>query len=161
MTKVKGIAESVKPLNEKIINVLPDAKEKLKQFVEEERRLVKGRFRCFESPGSRQRIIYRKYKDLKMFDMWMTDGEVYEIPLYIARHLNGVDVTAGAIDGKVGSCSYPVHGFKWDQGQPMPQSTLGSCITTGEPGIPVPLIGVAKRVRRYGFESLQFDVGSE
>jgi hypothetical protein len=160
MTKAKVATEVPNPVQVVSFDIKKDAAEKLKKFVEEERRLVKGRFRCFESPGSRQRIMYRKYKELQMFDKWMTDGEIYEIPLYVARHLNGVDVTAGAIDGKVGSCSYPVHGFKWDQSQPMPQSALGTG-AAGEPGIPVPLVGVAKRIRRYGFESLQFDVGSE
>lgn len=158
MTKTKVATEMPSQINKVPFHIKEEAAAKLKKFVDEERQLVKGRFRCFESPGSRQRIMHKKYKELQMFDKWMTDGEVYEVPLYVARYLNGVDVTAGAIDGKIGSCSYPVHGFKWDQGNPMPISALGSG-PTGESGIPVPLVGIAKRVRRYGFESLQFDVG--
>jgi hypothetical protein len=159
MTKTKIATEVHNPVRDIPFSVKEDAAKKLKKFVEEERQLVKGRFRCFESPGSRQRIMHKKYKELQMFDKWMIDGEVYEVPLYVARYLNGVDVTAGAIDGKIGSCSYPVHGFKWDQVSTMPSSALGTG-PGGEPGIPVPIVGVAKRVRRYGFESLQFDVGT-
>lgn len=166
MVKAK-IAESVTPVENQVLNVTNedtrtrlkrDAASKLKGFIEEERKKVKGRFRCFESPGSRQRIMVKKYKELPLFDMWMTDGEVYEIPLFVARHLNGVDVTAGGIDGKLGTCSYPVHGFKWNSGDPMPTSALGTG-PDGQSGIPVPIIGINKRVRRYGFESLEFDTG--
>ena len=63
-------------------------------------------------------------------------------------------MTAQHINGKVNSCSYPIHAFTF-QGNQMPQSVEGSG-PNGEAGVPVPLIGVAKRVRRYGFESLEF-----
>lgn len=122
----------------------------LRRFIEEETKTVKGRFKNYETPGGKVRIMVRKYPDIEMFDKWMTDGEMYEIPLYVARHLNGVDVTAKAIGGKVGTCSYPVHGFKSTDGNLSPSMI-------GDGGIPVPIIGVAKRVRRYGFESLEFD----
>ncbi len=134
-------------------------KEKLEAFIREETRLVRGRFRCFETPGSSTRIQVLKYKGVPMFDKTMMDGEMYEIPLYAARHLNGYDATAKAINGQVGSCSYPVHGFKWNPGMDLPPSAAGFG-PNGEGGIAVPLIGVAKRIRRYGFESLEFDVGS-
>ena len=134
------------------------AKEKLDEFIREETRLVKGRFRCIETPGSSQRIQVRKYPGVPMFDKTMVDGEMYEVPLYIARHLNGIDITAKAINGFVGSCSYPVHGFKWNPGADLPPSSIGFG-PNGEGGIAVPIVGVAKRVRRFGFESLEFDIG--
>lgn len=151
MTKVK--TNTITPQGE-AIHLKEDAHSRLQQFMEEERKMVKGRFRCYETPGSRTRIQVRKYKDLPMFDKTMIDNEVYEVPLYVARHLNGVDVTAQHINGKINSCSYPVHGFTF-QGNNFPQSVEGSG-PNGEAGVPVPLIGVAKRVRRYGFESLEF-----
>ena len=126
------------------------AKEALNKFIAEETKMVKGRFRCFETAGASQRIQVRKYPGVPMFDKVMTDGEMYDVPLYVARHLNGIDVTARAVDGKIYTCSYPVHGFKY-QGDMPPPSGLG------DGGIPVPLVGVSKRIRRFGFESLEFD----
>ena len=137
-------------------NVKELAKERLRKFIEEERRLVKGIFQCFESPGSTQKIVVRKYSGIPMFEKTMTDGEIYEIPLYVARHLNGVDVTAGALSElaekniNIGTCSYPVNGFKWNPGAPAPSSALG------DGGVPVPIVGVVKRVKRYGFQSMEF-----
>lgn len=133
------------------------AKEQLEKFIKDDVRKVKGTFRCYETPGSTTRIQIRKYKDVPMFDMSMMDGQVYEVPLYVARHLNGTDITATKLDGKVNTCSYPVHGYKWNQGSEAPQSAMGA-IPNGPAGIPVPLLNVAKRVRRYGFESLEFQI---
>ncbi|NJL54197.1 hypothetical protein HC928_02775 [bacterium] len=156
MSKSK-IAASVTPTHvEESVSLGIDAKSRLQALVKEEGKMVKGRFRCYETPGSEQTIIVRKYKELPMFKMKMVDGEVYEIPLYVARHLNGIDVVAQNLNGNIGSCSYPIHGFKWNPSQPMPASAMGAGSTTGQPGIPVPIIGVSKRVRRFGFESLEF-----
>ena len=129
------------------------AREKLDRCIKDDTKTVKGRFRCFETPNSSTRIQIKKYKEVPMFDKTMTDGEVYEVPLYVARHLNGTDITATAIDGKVNSCSYPVHGYHWAPGQEAPKSA-----GDGVSGNVVPLLGVSKRVRRYGFESLEFQV---
>jgi hypothetical protein len=132
------------------------AKEKLAQLIEEETRLVRGIFQCFETPGSTTKITVRKYPGIPHFEQSMTDGETYEIPLYVARHLNGIDVSAGALgdpnkrNSNIGTCSYPVHGFMWKSGSPPPNSALG------DGGVPVPMIGVAKRVKRFGFQSMEF-----
>jgi len=130
-------------------------KDRLRRFVEEESKMVKGRFKCYETPGSRQRIQQRKYKELPMFDKWMTDGEVYEVPLWVARWLNGIDVTAHALNGKINSCSYPVHGFKMGN----PNDLKPSHEVAGESGPSlVPIDNIVKRERRYGFESLEFSI---
>jgi hypothetical protein len=145
------VASSVKEL----------AKERLNKFIEEERKLVKGIFKCFESPGSTQKIVVRKYPGIQPFEKEMTDGMSYEIPLYVARHLNGVDVTAGAMgdankkNPMIGTCSYPIHGFKWNNGDMPPNSQIG------DRGIPVPIVGVQKRFQRYGFQSLEFGAAIE
>lgn len=138
----------------------PATKEKLHALMKEESRLVKGIFQCFENPGATQKITIQKYPTpekggIPIFEKVMTDGETYEVPLYVARFLNGIDVVAGALGDSnkrnvnIGTCSYPVHGFKWQNGQPAAsgQDALG---------VPVPLVGVAKRVRRYGFQSMEF-----
>lgn len=125
---------------------------KLQKFIDEETKLVKGRFKMFESPGASVKILVKKYPGIPPFEKLMYDGEMYEVPLYVARHLNGIDITAGACDPKIGTCSYPIHGFQTpEKGGQVP-------CHLNEAGVPVPVIGVAKRVRRYGFESLQFDI---
>jgi hypothetical protein len=148
----KKIADSVTPVAGPHISMSAKelGKEKLKKFIEEETRTVRGVFQCFETPGARVKIIVKKYPGIPIFEKEMDDGREYEVPLYVARHLNGIDVTAKAIDGKLNTCSYAVHGFKWDPGAPAPASR------DGDGGIPVPLVGINKRVRRYGFQSMEF-----
>lgn len=139
------------------------AKEKLRQLMKEESRTVKGIFQCFETPGATVTVNVKKYPDpdqggIPAFSKTMTDGETYEIPLYVARFLNGVDATAGAMGDankrniNIGTCSYPVHGFK---------SSGDTLASSGQDarGIPVPIIGISKRVKRYGFQSLEFAGG--
>lgn len=134
-------------------------KKMLAKLIAEETRTVKGRFRCFETPESACRIQIKKYKEVPMFDKWMTDGLVYEVPMYVANFLNGVDKTAKAIGCRTETCSYPVHAWKWqDQFTPPKVGSMDGSGPNGEPGIAVPIAGITKRVRRYGFESLEFDM---
>lgn len=158
---MKVSANSVTPTQSSSVDVGVNKRPmhpRLEKMISEEIKVVKGRFRSFQNPGETIRIQVRKYPGVPMFDKAMTDGEAYDVPLYVARHLNGIDATAEAINGKLGTCSYPVHGFKWDPNQPMPASAMGAG-PDGQGGIPVPILGVAKRVRRFGFESLEFDSG--
>ena len=137
------------------------AQKKLEEFIKEETRTVKGVFHNYETPGGAATIFVEKYKGVPPFKKSMMDGWTYEIPLYAARFLNGIDVTAGALaenrdpeKQKIGTCSYVVHGFKMDDpNQPVP-STLGSG-PNGEGGIPIADTRIAKRVRRYGFSSME------
>jgi len=151
-------SQSTESKKEELIIVAPPdtkqvAKAKLNKFIEEETKLVKGRFRNYETPGGVVKIIVRKYPGIPPFDKIMIDNEIYEIPLYVARHLNGVDITAGNGNTKINTCAWPTHGFKYDGKGDLPKSA-----TDGQ-GIAVPIIGVAKWNRRYGFESLEFDTG--
>ena len=129
-------------------------KDRLKKLIEEETKMVKGRFRCFETPGGSLRVQIRKYKEVPMFDKTLVDNEIYEVPLYVARHLNGVDHLAKAVNGKVNSCAYPVHGHIMIGNDWAPASFDSN-------GNPLPTTQITKWVRRYGFESLQFDVLGE
>ena len=161
--KISKALEETKPSKEEVKTtpkvVVEEKSEKqinkalLQKYIDEETKLVKGRFRTIESPGTSQRIQIRKYPGIPMFDKVMKDGEMYEIPLYAARFLNGIDATAKAVGGKIGTCSYPVHGFKWNPLEALPSPAQGS-----EQGIPVPISGISKRVRRYAFESAEFDI---
>jgi len=140
------------------------AKEKLHQFMKEESKLVRGKFQNFESPGASASIHVKKYPGpekggIPEFKRKMQDGEVYDVPLYVARFLNGIDVTAGAVadeefrNPNIGTCSYAVHGFKMSS--TLQPSTEGFG-PGGESGIPVPIVGISKRVQRYGFQSMEF-----
>lgn len=132
------------------------ARAKLDEFIKEETKIVKGIFQCFESPGASLEIYVKKYPGIAPFRKTMTDGLIYEVPLYVARHLNGTDVTAGALgdastkNSSIGSCSYPIHGFIWKPGEQAPNNL------NGDAGIPVPIVGITKRIKRFGFQSLEF-----
>ena len=154
-----NIAESVLPAVEAPSiskSTKEAAKERLEQFKNEESRLVKGIFQCFETPGASVKIFVKKYAGIQPFEKVMTDGYEYEVPLYVARHLNGIDATAGAMaapelrNPRIGTCSYPIHGFK------MPDTGRLTGSNIDGAGIPVPIVGIVKRFKRYGFQSLEF-----
>lgn len=159
MTKKEiNIIESVLPTGvaePKDDVVKQKGKERLEKLIKDELRMVKGTFQFFECPGGSQKIIIRKYKNVPMFSQIMVDGCEYTIPLYVARHLNGIDVTAEYVNGKINSCAYPVHGFI-SAGSDLAPSQMGFG-PRGEGGIPVPVIGPARWKRRYGFQYSQFE----
>ena len=130
------------------------ARDKLKKLITEETKLVRGIFKNYSNPGGPAPVEVLKYPGVPKFKKEMWDGCEYEIPLYVARFLNGIDASAENINGKLGTCSYPIHGFKAVNGQLAP-SQLGFG-GGGEAGIPVPIVGVARRVQRYGFQSMEF-----
>lgn len=131
------------------------AKEKIKELIQEETKLVRGVFINFETPGAAAPITVKKYPGVPTFTKTMKDGETYEIPLYVARFLNGIDVSVGAVDNPnkgsqlIGTCQYAVHGWKMDNADDFKQG-----IDTG--GTVVPIVGITKRVKRYGFNSVEF-----
>ena len=158
MTKVDKTAEeeSVATFSNKDSTPAPTskeiAKEKLSKLMNEELKLVKGRFRNYETPGGSVDIQVKKYheKYTPMFKMVMRDNEQYEIPLYVARHLNGTDITAQSVGGKIHTCSYLVNSFAPNPDGSMKQSEQDMR------GMPVPIF-TNKYIKRYGFESLEFD----
>ncbi len=120
--------------------------EKLLKFMKEECRPVKGLFKNYECAGATGSITQCKYPfhaELNrnpIFKATMTDGEEYEVPLWVARWLNGTDVTAEKCNGKIGSCGYPKHAYSMEK--------------DGVTAVPI----VGKQVQRYGFKSLEFAV---
>jgi hypothetical protein len=67
----------------------------------------------------------------------MQDNQEYEIPLWVARWLNGYDRMAEDLGGLVNSCAYPIHKHAQDaQG--------------------VARIDVGQWRRRYSFQSMDF-----
>jgi hypothetical protein len=85
-----------KPMNTRKIS--PDEMRKMR---EKDNKLVKGIFRCYEPRGGSFTFNIKKYKGDKVFSKTMVDGEIYEIPLHVAKHLNQ-------------NCSYPVHSYVMD-----------------------------------------------
>ena len=72
-----------------------------KEFLAKERSLVKGVFRCYEPRGGNMKFSFKKYKDDAIVTYTMLDGDTYEIPLMVAKHLNN-------------NCSYPKHSLVVD-----------------------------------------------
>lgn len=150
-----------------LLGVKELAKQKLHQMMKEESRLVKGVFQCFETPGDTVKVVVKKYPNEKQggiphFEKTMTDGETYEIPLYVARHLNGCDVTANAFTGgegrntNIGTCSYPRHGFVLPSRGAEPRLGASGTGPYGDTVVPVATVGIVKRVKRFGFQSMEF-----
>ncbi len=153
MSKKLDIASNVLPTSVPHISKEKKelAKERLKELIQEETQVVRGIFQFFESPGGTATIKVRKYPGVPMFIKTMKDGLMYEIPKYVARFLNGTDVSARAVDGHkddnkfIGTCSYGVYDFKVDAGvDPKTSADL------------LPVAQISNFTRRYGFQSMDF-----
>lgn len=78
-----------------------DAKSKLERLRDQHRQKVKGLFKFYEVPGGILEFDFLEFKGDPVQTYKLKDGEVYEIPLGVARHLN-----------KNGW--YPVHQYEMD-----------------------------------------------
>jgi len=67
-----------------------------------DRQMVKGIFRFYEVPGGSMSFNFRKYKGDPVERYDMIDGQVYTVPLGVAKHLNQ-------------NGSYPVHKYLKDE----------------------------------------------
>ena len=94
MASPNTAAQSADKVEKKKLNV--------KYMRDKDNEKVKGIFRFHEVPGGNMRFPFKKYKrdPLETFDM--NDGEVYTIPLGVAKHLNT-------------NCWYPSYTFKNDE----------------------------------------------
>lgn len=54
---------------------------------ERDMKMVKGRFRCFEPQGGSVTLNYRRHKGEPIRKYTFQDGQEYEIPLGLAKHL--------------------------------------------------------------------------
>lgn len=71
-----------------------------------DRKKVRGKFIFHEVPNGRMEFVYRAYKGDPIEKYDMVDGEVYTVPLGIAKHLNT-------------NCWYPAYDYRDDeQGRP-------------------------------------------
>lgn len=111
--------------------------------------LVKGVFRNFESPGSCETVIFKKFRDpCPMFKRVMWDGQEYEIPRYVANFLQGYD--ALCVDGhkKINSCAQAIGNVQTETGVAM--------LATGTDANSTLINAPVRYQKRVGFEPIGF-----
>lgn len=78
-----------------------------KYMRDKDREMVKGIFRFHEVPGGQMSFVFRAYKEDQVERFDLIDGQIYTIPLGVARHLNK-------------NCWYPEHAYQLDEtGKPI------------------------------------------
>jgi hypothetical protein len=77
-------------------------KPNLKYERDKDREKVRGIFRFHEVPGGTMQFVFRKYKEDPVESFTLVDGQVYTLPLGVAKHLNK-------------NCWYPVHAHALDE----------------------------------------------
>ena len=83
--------------------------EEMRKMREKDHKIVKGIFRCYEPRGGGMTFSFKKYKGDEVLKYTMVDGDIYEIPLMVAKHLNQ-------------NCYYPKHTHVLDEnGKPSVQ----------------------------------------
>ena len=78
------------------------AKPNLRYLRDKDRELVRGKFIFHEVPGGMMSFSFRKWKEDNVERFDLMDGEIYTLPLGVAKHLNK-------------ECKYPIHGFTMDE----------------------------------------------
>lgn len=68
---------------------------------DKDREPVKGIFRFHEVPGGQMQFCYKYYKGDEVETFTLVDGEIYTLPLGVAKHLNK-------------NCWYPLHHYAVD-----------------------------------------------
>lgn len=91
-----GSMEISKPLNTRKIT-----QDEMRKQREADHKVVKGVFRCYEPRGGSFTFSFKKYKGDKTLTYTLVDGETYDVPLMIAKHLNQ-------------NCWYPRHSHVMD-----------------------------------------------
>ena len=85
--------------------------DEIKKLRDRDNKMVKGRFRNLESPGGTMKFVMKLYKGDPVMKFSMTDGEVYDVPLMVAKHLNN-NCTRETNQKLLDSSGYPVKGSK-------------------------------------------------
>jgi hypothetical protein len=108
----------------------------LKHKREKHREMVKGIFKFYEVPGGAMSFSFREFKEDQTQRYDLIDGEIYSLPLGVAKHLNN-------------NGSYPVYDFVAGD-----NSIMVGVPAQGFSGGQVQRI--TRKVRRFGFQSLEF-----
>lgn len=67
-----------------------------------DRQLVRGKFIFHEVPGGTMMFSYKAYKQDPVENFTLSDGQIYQLPLGVAKHLNK-------------NCWYPLHSYAVDE----------------------------------------------
>lgn len=67
-----------------------------------DRQMVRGKFIFHEVPGGTMSFPFKAYKLDPVENFTLVDGQIYNIPLGVAKHLNK-------------NCWYPVHSYAMDE----------------------------------------------
>ena len=88
---------------------MPKEKINLRYIRDKHREPVKGKFIFHEVPGGTLKFPFKEFKEDKTQNYTLVDGQIYTIPLGVAKHLNK-------------NCWYPVHAYVLDEyGKPTQQ----------------------------------------
>ena len=68
--------------------ISPEKSKNIRYQQDKDRELVKGMFKFYEVPGGNMRFSIKLYKGDEVQNYDMNDGEIYTIPLGVAKHLN-------------------------------------------------------------------------
>ncbi len=112
-----------------------DVKQNLKYKRDKHREMVKGIFKYHEVPGGEMGFTFREFKEDPIENYVMVDGEVYTVPLGVAKHLNT-------------NCWYPAYEF-------LPGERVQGT-TAYVKGFAGYVQKVTKKVHRCAFNSLEF-----
>lgn len=73
----------VKPRNTRKIS-----EEEMRKMKSQDHKMVKGIFRCYEPIGGSMTFSFKKYKGDEVLKYTLKDGDIYDVPLMVAKHLN-------------------------------------------------------------------------
>ena len=88
-------------LTEKPMNTRKISPDEMRKMRDKDNKVVKGIFRCYEPRGGSFSFAFKKYKGDKVLKYTMQDGQTYDVPLMVAKHLNQ-------------NCCYAVHSHVMD-----------------------------------------------
>jgi len=103
---------------------------------DKDRELVKGIFKYHEAPGGSVSFSFRKYKGDPIERYDLVDGNVYTLPLGVAKHLNS-------------NCWYPQYEHINGEDMTAAHTACGN-------GKSISDMNISKKVRRMSFQSLEF-----
>ncbi len=130
--EVEKKVESISQIAEKKKKI----KENLKYKRDKDREKVRGIFHFYEVPGGIMSFSFKAYKEDEVETYTLQDGQVYTLPLGVARHLNN-------------NLWYPEYGYlKGEQGDNGARTGFNSMVGEG--------MRIEKKIRRCGFQSLEF-----
>lgn len=111
-----------------------------KYMRDKDRQMVKGIFRFHECPGGVMSFVFKYWKEDPVERYDMVDGQIYSVPLGVAKHLNN-------------NCWYPEYSFIKGDGK-----TVAAYSPDGQ------VMKVSRKVKRCSFQSLEFidleDIGN-